>query len=160
MPRISAVTPEQGYMASVEAFLPSFELLAVSGDLHVRATSLLGGQIVECILKAFLARNNSSPESPGEAPKVHDLESLWSDAVQAGLSIAPIAPAWCVTLNSLHYGNKDPENTGENRPVPPDRRFPLRYQSRMNGLTFPVTADMHTGVVVLFHSVSRALSSP
>ena len=160
MLRITAVTPERGYMASVEAFLPSFALLVVAGDRHVRATSLLSGLIVECIMKAFLARQNSNPECPGDAPKVHDLQSLWSDAVEAGLSIGPVVPAWCVKLNSLHYGNKDPENAGENRPVPQDLRYPLRYQSRMNGLVFPVTVELHMGVMALVTAVSHALSAP
>lgn len=159
MLRLEAVTPEQGYMASVEAFLPSFEFLAISGDQHARASALVSGLIVECILKAYLARKNSKPGEPGDAPKVHDLESLWSYAVQAGLSIAPAAPAWCVVLNSLHYGNKDPQNAGDNNPVPYGLRYPLRYQSRMNGLTFPNTGEMLAGVLALFNAVAHALSS-
>ena len=159
MPRIEAVTHEQGYMASVEAFLPSLELLAVSGNQHARASALVSGLIVECLLKAYLARKNSKPGAPGDAPKGHDLELLWSAAVQAGLSIVPVAPAWCVVLNSLHFGNKDPENTGENNPVPYELRYPLRYQSRMKGLTFPNTGEMLAGVQVLFDAVARVLSS-
>lgn len=159
MPRLATVTPEQGYMASVEAFLPSFELLAVSGDQHARASALISGLIVECLLKAYLARKYSKLGEPGDVPRVHDLESLWSDAVQAGLPIVPAVPAWCVILNSLHFGNKDCKNIGDNNPVPFERRFPLRYQSTMNGLTFPTTGEMLDGVLALTNTVTHALSS-
>lgn len=157
--RIEVVTDEQGYMASVKAFLPSLELLAVSGAQHSRASALVGGLIVECILKSYLACKNSRTGKPDGALKRHDLELLWSDAVQAGLSIAPVAPAWCVVLNSLHYGNKDPESAGENIPVPPELRYPLRYQSRMNSLTFPNTGEMLAGVLALFNALARAFAS-
>jgi hypothetical protein len=159
MPRMEPVTPEQGYMASVEAFLPSFELLAVSGDRHARASALVGGLIVECLLKAYLVHTKSKPDKPGDVLQGHDLQSLWSDAEQAGLPIPAVVPAWCVVLNCLHFGNKDPENKGENRRVPRERTFPLRYQSTMHVLRFPVSREMLEGVLALSSAVANAICS-
>ena len=159
MMRMDAVTPEQGYMASARAFFPSFELLAVSGDPHARALSLVGGLIVECLLKAYIARKNSKPDEPGGTVFGHDLELLWQDVAQAGLSVDSVAPVWCVVLNCLHCGNKDAKNRSDDLPVPVELRYPLRYQSKMNGLSFPVAGEMLAGVRALRNSIDHALLS-
>lgn len=82
---------------------------------------------------------------------------FWSKAVQAGLSVDPTPPAWCVVLNCLHYGNKDPKNRGDNLPVPKELRYPLRFQSKMNGLSFPVAGEMLEGVRALRNLIDQAL---
>jgi hypothetical protein len=153
------VTAERGYMASAEAFLHSFELLAASGDQHARALALVGGFIVECLLKAYLVHAAEKSGEHGEVLREHDLQSLWSKVEQTGLSIPPVAPVWCAVLNGLHYGNKDPRNEGGNMTVPVERRYPLRYQSTMNGLAFPIASEMRTGVLKLFDLVSRAITA-
>ena len=157
--RLVPPSPEQGYLASIQAFRPSFELLVTAGDEHVRASALVGGLMVECLLKAYVVHNSSKSGAPTKTLQGHDLELLWSDAVQAGLSINADVPDWCRVLNCLHYGNKDPENTGTQSNVPFDLRYPLRYQSKMNGLSFPVPSELHAGVLSLLLTVNQALSS-
>jgi hypothetical protein len=157
--RAVAVTAEQGYLASIQAFRPSFELLVAAGNEHVRASALVGGLMVECLLKAYLVHISSNPDEPTKTRQGHDLELLWSDAVQAGLTIDAKVPAWCVVLNCLHFGNKDPQNTGAQSNAPVDLRYPLRYQSKMNGLSFPVPSELHAGVLSLLQAVNQALSS-
>ena len=148
MLRMVPVTPEIGYMTSARNFLPSFELLVGSGAQHLRAGALVGGLIVECLLKAVIAAGDVIS---------HDLQELWAMAAQK-IPLDPVVPDWCVILNTLHFGNKDPQNIGESIPVPKQLRYPLRYQSRMNGLVYPVQNDMLEGVLALRSTVETYLA--
>lgn len=146
-----------GYMASARGLLPSLQFLATSSSEHSRALALVGGFLVECVLKAFLSHKGVTEKDLRNFPRGHDLEALWAEAVKCGLSIDPTPPSWCVVLNCLHFGNKV---VNENKEKEDRVFFQLRYQSKVHGLSFPVTKDMLSGVRSVFDAVQQALKTP
>jgi hypothetical protein len=110
--------------------------------------------VVECLFKYFLTLPSDDLGSSQSSVITHDLELLWRSAHVAGISIPLEVPDWCVKLNCLHFGNRDPHVRGEKLIVPKEHRYPLRYQSGMHGLVFPVTEDMVLGVQMLLKNIA------
>jgi len=139
--RLSPMTALDGYMASATGLLPSLKLLASSGPQHSRACALVGGNLLECALKAFLTKKVDAAVL--KKPYIrHNLEALWRMSVENNLPIDATPPAWCVVLNSLHGGPK----------------FHLRYQAEVHGLTFPHPSDMIDKLPKVLAVVEHALT--
>jgi hypothetical protein len=68
------------------------------------ALALLSGQILECSLKAFLAKVGVTEDELKRKALRHNLLALWDRAETTGLPIGAIPPPWAVTLDSLHNG--------------------------------------------------------
>lgn len=141
MLRASPMTALDGYMVSATGLLPSLKLLASSGPCHLRACALVGGNLLECALKAFLTHKGEE-SALKQSPIRHDLEALWHKSVKHNLPIEVTPPPWCVLLNSLHRGPK----------------FHLRYQAEVHGLSFPVPADMLNELPKVLAAVEMALT--
>lgn len=135
------MTALDGYMASANGLLPSLKLLASSGSEHLRACALVGGNLLECALKAFLTKKVEA--NALKEPKIrHNLEALWRMSVENNLPIDAAPPPWCVVLNSRHGGQK----------------FHLRYQAEVHGLKFPHPSDMIDELPKVLAVVEQALT--
>ena len=141
MVRVLPMTALDGYMASATGLLPSLKLLASSGSCHLRACALVGGNLLECALKAFLAHKGEEAALKDQHIR-HNLEALWRRSVNHNLPIDAAPPPWCVVLNSLHSGPK----------------FHLRYQAEVHGLSFPAPAEMLDELPKVLAAVELALT--
>ena len=128
-------------MVSATGLLPSLKLLASSGQDHLRACALVGGNLLECALKAFLSHKGDGAALKNATIR-HDLETLWCMSVKHNLPIEITPPPWCVVLNSLHSGPK----------------FHLRYQAEVHGLSYPKTADMLDELPKVLVAIELALT--
>jgi hypothetical protein len=99
------------------------------------AFALVAGQILECALKAFLAKKTGLPEKDLRQKFGHDLSKLWTQAANLGLPIGNMPP-WATTLNSLH-----------------ESPYHLRYPMKVNALVFPNTHETESGLRSLIDTV-------
>jgi hypothetical protein len=114
------VVHHTAYFAAAEGFMRGARLLAKAEappSDSAPALALLSGQILECLLKAFLSKVGGVREDDLKKKFGHELSKLWQCAETLGLPIGPV-PEWATSLNSLHA---DP--------------YYLRYPR--NGLGFP-----------------------
>jgi len=141
---VAPVTPPHAYLGVAESLMPGIRMLAEAERRNVAVPlTNLCGQALECMLKAYLAKNGT-PE--GELKKHtlrHDLKALWLLANQNGLLTAVIPPpAWLERLSQLHNGP-----------------FVLRYPMGLNGLLLPGTQPMLSDLEVILADVrSHVLS--
>jgi hypothetical protein len=105
------------------------------------AFALVAGQILECSLKAFLAKKTGLPEEELKKKFGHQLSKLWVEAAGQGLQIGNM-PQWAETLNSLH-------------------EFPyhLRYPTKINALVFPNTHETESGLRSLIDTVRKGIGA-
>jgi hypothetical protein len=66
------------------------------------AFALVAGQILECSLKAFLAKKTGLPENELRRKFGHDLSELWAQAANLDLPIGDM-PQWAETLNASTF---------------------------------------------------------
>jgi hypothetical protein len=117
---VASVTVHEAYFAAAQALMPGARLLAdalPSGS--AAALTLLSGQILEGLLKAFLSTVGVKTKELKEKPLGHNLAALWQRAETLGLPIGSM-PGWAETLNGLH-----------------DDPYYLRYPMGLNGLVLP-----------------------
>lgn len=116
-------TPELhvSYTSVVYSLLPSAKHLSNFGIDHSIAVSLLAGQIIECALKSYLARNNFNTTQLKNRATGHSIAYLWNAVSEIEHSPLDKAIPTCIeTLATLH-----------------DKPFFLRYQEKVNVVVTP-----------------------
>ncbi len=120
--------------------MPGVQLLAASGPELCVPLTLLAGQTLECLLKAYLSKQGT-PESDLKQHAVrHNLVELWQRASQVGLPISAVPPQWVGCLSRLH-----------NSP------FYLRYPMGLNGLVLPGAQPMASELEALVEAVRQSV---
>jgi hypothetical protein len=122
-------------MAATELMRGATVLAAADPSESRWAFALVSGQILECSLKAFLAKKTGLPEKELIDEFGHDLSKLWAQAANLGLPIGDM-PEWVETLNGSH-----------------SRPYHLRYPTKVNALVFPNTHDTKLGLRSLIETV-------
>jgi len=130
------VVHHTAYFTAAEGFMRGALLLPDVPD-SAPALALLSGQILECLLKAFLSKVGGVTENELKKKFGHKLWKLWQCAETLGLPIGPI-PEWATSLNSLHA---DP--------------YYLRYPK--NGLGFPNAQHMKLKLTTLLETVRERM---
>jgi hypothetical protein len=137
--RVACVTPAQAYFGAAEVLMPGVRLLAAGGSDACVALTLLSGQMLECLLKAFLSKHGT-PEKELMNSFGHDLNKLWLSASHDGLRIDVTPPQWVECLNGL-YG----------------RPYYLRYPMGLNGLVLPGPQPMVAELEQLLDAVRQGI---
>jgi hypothetical protein len=122
-------------MAATELMRGATVLAAAAPSQSAWAFALVSGQILECSLKAFLAKKTGLQEEELIAKFGHDLSKLWAQAANLGLPIGDM-PGWAETLNGSH-----------------SRPYHLRYPTKANALVFPNTHETESGLRSLIDTV-------
>lgn len=146
--RLAEPSIYDGYIASALGLKQSFSLLIDAGPEHCRAACLVGGLILECLLKAHLTKQGLEQQKLGSQDLRHDLQNLWSSAQNLGLPVTNECPQWLATLNSLHFRNKESTANGNT--------YAIRYQGPYHGLTYPNLQEMQAGVLQIYGMVIDA----
>lgn len=137
---VAPVTLPQAFFGAAEALMPGVRLLAAAGPEACVPLTLLAGQTLECLLKAYLSKQGA-PESDLRQPDVrHNLKELWQRASQSGLPVALVPPQWVECLSGLH-----------NSP------YYLRYPKGLNGLVLPGTQPMASELETLLEAVRQGI---
>jgi hypothetical protein len=137
---VASVTVHEAYFAAAQALMPGARLLAdalPSGS--AAALTLLSGQILEGLLKAFLSTVGVKTKELKEKPLGHNLAALWQRAETLGLPIGSM-PGWAGTLNGLHDGP-----------------YYLRYPMGLNGLVLPDVQLMTSELMTLLERVRERI---
>ena len=137
---ISPVTPPHAYFGAAEAFMPGVRLLAAAGGGTCVPLTLLAGQTLECLLKAYLSKQGTPENDLKQHTVRHNLKELWVRANQSGLPIASVTPQWVECLSGLH-----------NSP------FYLRYPMGLNGLVLPGAQPMASELETLLEAVRQGI---
>jgi hypothetical protein len=115
---VARVTPTDAYFGIAESLMPGARVLGAATGVPGTALTLVAGHILECLLKAVLAKSGT-PEK--ELKKVrHNLEELWRLCVAQGNLPTADVPAWAKRLSDLHGAP-----------------YHLRYPVGLNGLVLP-----------------------
>lgn len=131
-------TPPQAYFGAARSLLPGVRLLAAAGPEACVPLTLVAGQALEGLLKAYLSKRGT-PESELKQHAVrHNLKELWQRAVRGGLPIPPAPPQWVECLSGLH-----------------DSPFHLRYPMGLNGLVLPGAQPMAAELEALLEVVRQ-----
>jgi hypothetical protein len=112
---ISSPARFESYFGVAQSLLPGVHVLALHTPQCSMALALVTAHVLECLLKAFLARTQPDPRATAAADEEvkkagHNLKWLWVNASQRGLEIPATPPDWALILHGLH-----------------DRPFKLRY---------------------------------
>jgi hypothetical protein len=102
---------------------------------------LVSGHVLECLLKAYLAKRGVSEADLKKPALRHDLAELWRRAGSRGLAISSSPPSWVEQLSGLH-----------NQP------FNLRYPMRFHGLVLPGCEPMVSELRALLELVGNAVA--
>lgn len=126
-PRMLPPTAAQSYLVVAEALTSSIQVLAATQNIHPLGHTLLCGQALECILKAYLCGTLGPPRAQAFG---HDIRAAWDASAAAGLPVSTPMPAWA---ESLHVHHAKP--------------YLGRYAQGLNGFVFGVTQDVTSGIV-------------
>jgi hypothetical protein len=133
---VAPVTPAAAFLGAAESLLSGVEPLAGHLSRTAWALTFLAGQIVECSLKAYVAKRGV-PEAQLKHHSVrHNLLKLWSRAVSEGLSFTPCQPIWLQRLSELHDGP-----------------YVIRYPMGLNGVVLPHCVEMAHDLPLLVRAV-------
>jgi hypothetical protein len=113
-------------------------VLAASPSESKWAFALVAGQIVECSLKAFVAKKTGLPENE---LKGHDLSKLWAQATNLGLPIGNM-PQWAETLHGSH-----------------SHPYHLRYPTTINILVFANVRETESELRNLIDTVRKGMDA-
>jgi len=134
---ISEVQPCQAFLGAAEALMRGVKCLYDAGHGHEQAMTFLAGQVLECALKAFLAKTGTGV---GRLKTIgHSIESLWCLAHSSGLVPSADLPDWVCDLHSLHS------------------KFTLRYPLGLNGIVLPIPEVMVRELGELVERVGEAI---
>jgi hypothetical protein len=139
--RVAPVTPAAAFLGAAEALLSGVQPLASSLPRTAWPLTFLAGQVVECLLKAYLAKRGVREEELKQRSVRHNLLKLWSQAVSHGLSFAPRDPIWLQRLSELHNGP-----------------YVIRYPMGLNGVVLPQCAEMARDLPILVRAVRDGAS--
>jgi hypothetical protein len=138
---VAQVPLHDAYFTAAEAFMRGALLLADAPPSDAApALALLSGQILECSLKAFLAKAGEMEDELRQKAFRHNVLALWKRAETKGLRIGAIPPQWAVTLDSLH-----------NKP------YYLRYASGLHGWVLPNAQQMMSDLKHLVETVRQRI---
>jgi len=135
--KIEPVTPAKGYLISAKKLMEGAEILAMNNLSY--SLTFLCGQIVECLLKSFVAAKTNLNECQIKNKFGHDLCALWKESYSLGLLVDEEPPAWVLNLNHLHS------------------EFILRYPIGFNGLALPNQKLMMEEIRNLFASTKQCI---
>jgi hypothetical protein len=119
--------------------LEGAKALSTAGTACAVPLALVSGQLLECALKAYLARDGDVKLLSGDRKVRHNILALWELAQKDGLML-PTPAAWTLTLAALH-----------NSP------FHIRYGKGVNVLVLPAPEPMVAELADIVEVVSRAL---
>jgi hypothetical protein len=137
--RVAPVTTAAALLGAAEALLSGVQPLASSLPSTAWPLTFVAGQIVECSLKAYLAKRGV-PEAELKQHRIgHNLLKLWSQAVSHGFSFAPCDPIWLQRLSELHNGP-----------------YVIRYPMGLNAVVLPQCAEMANDLPLLVRAVRDA----
>jgi len=118
---VAPVAPHEEYLAVGAGLMRGAMVLAAAPPSEAALTlALVSGQILECLLKAFLSKAGLTERELKRKEIRHNLSELWTLAVTKGLPISATPPDWAETLNRLH-----------------DFPYHLRYPMGLHGLVLP-----------------------
>ena len=140
---VAPVTPPQAYFGAAEAIMHGVRQLATSGPEVCVPLTLLAGQMLECLLKAYLSKHGAAESDLKQHTVRHNLKELWLRANQSGLPNDSTPPQWVECLSGLH-----------NSP------FYLRYPMGLNGLVLPGVQLMASELESLLEAVRRGPLAP
>ena len=130
------------YLVAARGFFPAVRLLAESSAGVQRACAFLAAQTLECALKAYLSHVGFSEAELKDKKRRHNLEFLWREASDRGLSIDQQPPLWCSLLNS---GHDDP--------------YHFRYPLKIHGIVVPPLPSMVAELRKLIDAVEVAVKA-
>jgi hypothetical protein len=139
---VAQVPLYDAYFTAAEAFMRGALLLSDAPPSDAApALALLSGQILECSLKAFLAKVGVTEDELKQKALRHNLLALWKRAAETkGLPMDAIPPQWAVTLDSLH-----------NEP------YHLRYAKGLHGWVLPNAQQMMSDLKHLVETVRQGI---
>ncbi len=122
-----------------ESLMPGVKLLA-SGPISTSlALAFLCAHVLECLLKAFLAREGMPDSELRNHSIRHDLAKLWSEAAARGLCINASPPDWVMCLSHLHS--------------PPS--YFLRYSTGVHAIVSPAAQPMVSELEIILEAVRK-----
>lgn len=137
---IVPAAPPHTYFGAAQSMMPGVKVLASASPPPALVLALVAGQVLECLLKAYLSRDGS--DDVLKKPHVrHNLEALWAMAVAQGLHISESPPDWVTCLGGLH-----------NSP------YYLRYSTGVHGIVSPGVEPMTSELEALVEIVRRQLA--
>lgn len=139
---MAPIQQPQGYLTAAHGFFPAVHLLADSSASVQRACAFLAAQTLECALKAYLSHAGFTEAKLKDKKRRHNLEFLWREASDHGLSIDQQPPLWCRLLNS---GHDDP--------------YHFRYPLKIHGIVVPPLPSMVAELRKLIVAVEMALKA-
>ena len=119
------------YLSAGRALLPSEAALASSLLPNDDAHTLVAGFAAEALLKALLA---FSGENEKTLMRSHNLESLWSKAVNKNLLPTSAVPQWLAAVNVFHSKAND---------------CFIRYKTGGGSYSLPAKHEVNTGLAAL-----------
>jgi hypothetical protein len=121
-----------------ENLMPGVKLLASGPTSTSLALAFLCAHVLECLLKAFLAREGMSDSELRSQSIRHDLAKLWSEAVARGLHVSAAPPDWVTCLSRLH--------------APP---YFLRYSPHVHAIVSPAAQPMVSELEMILEVVRK-----
>ena len=124
--RTGAPEPPYTYLGITQQVMKGVKILASSSEEAVISLYILAAHVLECSLKAYLAKQGYSEKKLRERPYGHNLGNLWKEAEAKGLKIQTMAPDWVNRLSELHGGP----------------RYLLRYSTGVHAIVGPPIKSM------------------
>jgi hypothetical protein len=122
---VALPTPASSLLGVAEGLLPALRLLAASPQPMPHAVALLGAHVLECGLKAALAKAGTAPAELRSRHLGHNLVALWQRTAASGVLLPDPAPGWLNILGRLHASP-----------------YRLRYAEGTHGLVLPAVAPL------------------
>lgn len=138
------IMPEEAFLGAGRSLMRGAQLLAAVDPESVAAAApaltMLAGQILESLLKAFLVKRGLIADDLKKKPFGHDLKNLWQRARSEGMPIAIALPAWATHLQELHAGE-----------------YVLRYPMGLHGMGYPPAQPMMDDLAIMLATVEQEL---
>jgi hypothetical protein len=132
----------EAFLRAATEFMGGATVLAAADSSESKwAFALVSGQILECSLKAFVAKKTGLPEKQLKNKFGHDLSELWVEAAHLGLPIGNM-PHWAEALNGSH-----------------SRPHHLRYPTTINILVFANARDTESELRNLIDTVRKGMDA-